>query len=155
MQDKPTLCWKCKNACVGCSWSDSFTPVEGWTAKPTKINHDYADGRHYVIDSYRVDYCPQFENDESRYRPNCKIAPLVKEAKSNPRRKSLRRLAIEALPLEELDRRIDKLPNHHNVAQYALEWKMTLEQIAEATGYSVTCVKKILSAQLIRLEAMA
>lgn len=154
-QDKPTLCWKCAHACGGCSWSDSFTPVDGWTAKQTKIKHDFSDGRQELIDSYRVDDCPLFENDETHYRPNKKIAPLTRTFATNQSRKSPRRLAIEALPLDELDGRIDKLPNHHNVARYAFEWKMTLEQIAEATGHSLTSVKKILRVTLARLEAMA
>lgn len=38
-QRKETLCWTCQNACGGCSWSKSFTPVEGWDAKPTKHKH--------------------------------------------------------------------------------------------------------------------
>ena len=52
-----TLCWRCiKSANNGCSWSERFEPVEGWTAVPTKIKFcDYTD------DSYRVIDCPEFE----------------------------------------------------------------------------------------------
>ena len=154
-QDKPTLCWKCAHACGGCSWSDSFTPVEGWTAKPTVIKANHGRGFMEDIESYIVKACPLFENDMAHYKPNRKIAPLTRTFATNQSRKSPRRLAIEALPLDELDGRIDKLPNHHNVARYAFEWKMTLEQIAEATGHSLTSVKKILRVTLARLEAMA
>lgn len=29
----PSLCWDCANACTrGCSWADTFTPVDGWIA---------------------------------------------------------------------------------------------------------------------------
>lgn len=48
-----TLCWTCQNACCGCSWSKSFTPVEGWEAKPSE-------------DSFFVINCPQFIPDEER-----------------------------------------------------------------------------------------
>ncbi len=54
---KETLCWTCQNACGGCSWSRSFTPVEGWEAKPTKNEQ---------TDSYRVISCPEFIPDEER-----------------------------------------------------------------------------------------
>lgn len=54
---KDTLCWSCKNACGGCSWSRDFTPVEGWNATPTKINSH----RLGQIDSYIIHDCPEFE----------------------------------------------------------------------------------------------
>lgn len=54
---KETLCWSCQNACGGCSWSKSFTPVEGWEAKPTKHNR---------IDSFFVTKCPEYIQDEDR-----------------------------------------------------------------------------------------
>lgn len=53
-----TLCWRCKNAAGFCSWSDkSFTPVDGWTAIPTKIKN----GRNDYMDSFEVIECPLFE----------------------------------------------------------------------------------------------
>lgn len=66
--NKPaTLCWSCAKACGGCSWSDrSFTPVDGWTAVPTKL-FGYR-GNDGVIDSYRVIECPLYEEDRKRYR---------------------------------------------------------------------------------------
>ena len=52
-----TLCWRCAKAINnGCSWSERFEPVQGWTAVPTKINCEY-----YMADSYRVIDCPEFE----------------------------------------------------------------------------------------------
>ena len=47
------LCWRCKKACKGCSWSRDFKPVKGWTALPSK---NYPDG-------YRIISCPEFESD--------------------------------------------------------------------------------------------
>ena len=54
-----TLCWCCEKAGGNCSWSENFTPVDGWTAKPTKItSHDSPTG---YVDSYNVYKCPEFE----------------------------------------------------------------------------------------------
>lgn len=56
---KNTLCWDCAKNGGLCSWSENFTPVEGWEAVPTKIQaYGHADG---VIDSYKVISCPEFE----------------------------------------------------------------------------------------------
>lgn len=75
-----TLCWKCANACGGCSWSDmSFTPVKGWKAVPTKIWVDHSpkysrrEGKRkdrYMrrIDSFRVIECPEFVSDKEQYK---------------------------------------------------------------------------------------
>ena len=49
------LCWDCKNACCGCSWSLAGEPIPGWTAKPT-INKD-------GMKSYLVTDCPEFVRD--------------------------------------------------------------------------------------------
>ena len=70
--NKPmTLCWTCENACGNCSWSDgTFTPVEGWTATPTKlwVNHSINPGeKGALIDSFHVTACPLYENDEDQY----------------------------------------------------------------------------------------
>ena len=34
-KEKEQICWTCKNACGGCSWSRNLTPVEGWKAEKT------------------------------------------------------------------------------------------------------------------------
>lgn len=68
-----TICWTCKNAVpdrdgeVGCAWSRSFVPVEGWEATPTKIvliyNDEHAEHRRgpRTDDSYIVHSCPEYE----------------------------------------------------------------------------------------------
>ena len=64
-----TLCWECENACGKCSWSRDFTPVEGWSAKPTKILSNTTmlneEGKIVCVptfvDSFDVYDCPQFE----------------------------------------------------------------------------------------------
>lgn len=56
---RQTLCWECMKACGKCPWSDgSFTPVDGWTATPTKIKND-----DVITDSYLVKKCPLFISD--------------------------------------------------------------------------------------------
>lgn len=60
---KATLCFSCSKSCVnGCSWAESFTPVEGWTAEP----HVSAAG----VASFTVSACPEFvkEPEEGRIR---------------------------------------------------------------------------------------
>lgn len=56
---KDTLCWGCKKACCGCSWSKRFVPVKGWTATETVIIG--GKNGNEEIKSYRVIRCPEFE----------------------------------------------------------------------------------------------
>ena len=56
-----TLCWKCKNATGGCSWSRDFVPVKGWDAKRTRIRLEK--GTKYT-ESFIVKKCPEFRPDE-------------------------------------------------------------------------------------------
>ena len=60
-----TLCWKCAKACGGgCSWSKSFTPVEGWEAVQTKNKTGAGDDEP----SYLVLQCPEFVPDSPESR---------------------------------------------------------------------------------------
>ena len=58
-QTRPQLCWKCKKACGKCSWSRSFVPVAGWTAKETKIHNNQTN----IISTYLIIDCPQFDEE--------------------------------------------------------------------------------------------
>jgi len=60
-KEKFQLCWTCKNACGGCSWSREGKPVEGWTAEPTHIETN-----RYYADSYKILKCPQYEEEVRR-----------------------------------------------------------------------------------------
>lgn len=65
-----SLCWRCDRAIGGCSWSRSFTPIEGWEAQynPT-------------IKSYHVISCPEYEPDrpaENRSVETYRTAQLIK-----------------------------------------------------------------------------
>ena len=51
--DYEQICWRCKNACGGCSWSHNLTPVKGWKAEFIP-----RDGEE--LDTYKIIYCPEF-----------------------------------------------------------------------------------------------
>lgn len=49
------LCWMCKMATGGCSWSKSYKPIPGWKAKATIVKDSEGD-----FSSYRIISCPEF-----------------------------------------------------------------------------------------------
>ena len=55
MYRNDTLCISCKNSVLGCSWSKTFTPVEGWIAESVRNKSGY--------DTFIVKNCPQYEYD--------------------------------------------------------------------------------------------
>ena len=64
-------CWTCQKACGGCSWTErgpdgrvKFEPVPGWRAFPTRRSRD---GKTF-IESYCIQYCPEYEPDPPRER---------------------------------------------------------------------------------------
>ena len=75
MNPRSSLCWDCKNAvCKGCSWAESFQPVDGWTAEEGTV-----DGQT----SFCVIDCPEFIRDAytfGRYSPEQYIEHLEKLA---------------------------------------------------------------------------
>lgn len=62
---KESLCWRCrKSGASACSWDINFTPVDGWTATPTKIrNRDNG-----YVESFLVHQCPLFQQEEQTDR---------------------------------------------------------------------------------------
>lgn len=60
-QYRPTLCWFCRKATGGCSWSHHFEPIEGWDAEPTLVGTQKSAGG--MQRSYHVKHCPEFEVD--------------------------------------------------------------------------------------------
>ena len=54
------MCWRCKNATGGCSWSKDLKPIKGWKAKKTYIR----DSGAVAYSSYKILYCPQFDEDD-------------------------------------------------------------------------------------------
>lgn len=49
------LCWRCGNACGGCSWSKNLIPVSGWVADPVTVRDEEG-----VFRSYRIKSCLEF-----------------------------------------------------------------------------------------------
>ena len=62
MASKSNICWDCQRACGGCSWSEDFIPVPGWTAEPSIIKQSPGVDIH----SYHIAACPLFVPDEVR-----------------------------------------------------------------------------------------
>ena len=66
---KQTLCWSCKKALGGCSWSKCdkdtseilFQPVDGWVAEKTILLMYRRGGKPRYETSYIVESCPQYE----------------------------------------------------------------------------------------------
>lgn len=56
---KEQLCWTCQNACGGCLWSASLTPIKGWIAIKTRKK----DSHNGIYDAYHIDECPQYTPD--------------------------------------------------------------------------------------------
>lgn len=54
-----TLCWDCKKALGGCSWSRRFEPVPGWKAVVSETA-GYLNEAMRQIPSYCVLNCPEF-----------------------------------------------------------------------------------------------
>lgn len=59
---KETKCITCGNACGGCSWSQDFTPVKGWTAEETICKAHRWD-QSLEINTYNVIDCPEYTPD--------------------------------------------------------------------------------------------
>ena len=74
------LCWKCQRATgnkdLQCPWFRDFTPVKGWTAKPTNIRNvrmkEYdgqpVDERTENIETFAIFDCPMFLRDKRKRR---------------------------------------------------------------------------------------
>ena len=59
LKEDQSLCWRCKNCFGGCSWAESFEPVEGWRAERTIIQHFNTE-----TPSFLVRDCPLFAVDD-------------------------------------------------------------------------------------------
>lgn len=62
---RPQLCWDCKKACGGCSWSKNFEPVPGWQAEKRVLYN-----AKIPVVSYHITACPEFEQEAPR-DPTC------------------------------------------------------------------------------------
>lgn len=68
--EKVNICFDCTKAVCGCSWSRSFTPVDGWDAKPDFIwINSGKKTKSYKMPTWWVRRCPEFEPDPPREYP--------------------------------------------------------------------------------------
>lgn len=58
-EDANTCCFLCKKNIDGCSWANSFEPVEGWKAIKAEKRTSGS------IQGYKIFYCPEFEEGDS------------------------------------------------------------------------------------------
>jgi hypothetical protein len=73
-QRKANICFDCKKACGGCSWSAvdpvtrklRFEPVPGWTAKKVWLQSWHHGSRSREVETYHITACPEFEPDKPR-----------------------------------------------------------------------------------------
>lgn len=103
---KPTLCWKCRNAVpkisggkyiAGCSWSIKLEPVEGWTARKSVKRGQ----KGVFVESWDVQDCPEYEADCSNDAPftrgyddaYIRIASIVLEKQMQSYRDALEKYA--------------------------------------------------------------
>lgn len=71
---KTNICFDCKKACGGCSWSEinpdtkkpRFEPVPGWTAEKVILQVGNSKSGHVMIETYAITDCPLFEPEEPR-----------------------------------------------------------------------------------------
>lgn len=69
---KTNICFFCRNACGGCSWSavddetkrPRFEPVPGWTATPHRLKIGNCRYGAVYVDTYHITDCPLFDLDE-------------------------------------------------------------------------------------------
>lgn len=87
---KQTLCWKCERAYgaeskgyAPCSWSEDFTPVEGWEAERTTVTSRGDRGTSYG--SYLVKSCPKYVASPNTIEPDEEtISVISKELEIPP-----------------------------------------------------------------------
>lgn len=149
MQNKQSLCWSCARFCGNCSWSADFKPVKGWEAKPTIIRSDGMD----ETESYHVINCPLFKDDTHKYKCDSRIAPPDKPKHNNPTNKSPLRRAFEALPMDEIKRRLSTLTRDQDIAEMAFVQGMTTAEISYTNGRCADSIRKRI-AEIVR-EVMA
>lgn len=83
------ICFDCKKACGGCSWSEwdtaekrpRFEPIKGW--KAIKVPYFAGAGRGAKIDStYYITECPEFDPEEDYKGADC--VPVACAVCGNP-----------------------------------------------------------------------
>ena len=68
------ICFDCKKACGGCSWSAvdpvtgkvKYEPVPGWTARKVRYCVGYSGRKRVYTDTYHITACPLFDGDGAK-----------------------------------------------------------------------------------------
>ena len=72
---RANICFYCRNACGGCSWTAvdpktekiRFEPVPGWTAEKVLLNvGSYGLHKKRIVETYHITACPQFKKDKRK-----------------------------------------------------------------------------------------
>ena len=71
---KANICFDCKKACGGCSWSAvdpdtnklKFEPIPGWTARKTVLNVGSDRFGRNLVETYHITECPLFEKEDAK-----------------------------------------------------------------------------------------
>lgn len=157
MQDKQTLCWRCANACGGCSWSADFVPVDGWNAISTVIHADHGRGFEEDVPSFIVTACPQFKDDSEQFKikntstPN-QIVKVVKPLKQRPISGSAR-WRLSKLP--DLKDRINRLSGYgKEICDMVFNYNYTIEDAADAMYVDVSTATRYMYKAFKLMEAM-
>ena len=150
-RDKDTLCWSCAKACGDCDWSAELKPVKGWTAVPTTIIGNYGWDR---VNTYRVDACPEYENDTDRYNQflsrDISDNPIVKEViryrtpeEVLTTNKSDARKRLEQIPETEMRRLIENnlVGVDKDIAKLAFLGHLTMDDMSRCLYYCKDAIR--------------
>lgn len=67
-----SICWHCKNACGGCSWSRELVPPKDCKIAVDKMLINDGNGRSHYVDNPVILKCPEFVPDAPRTLPHVK-----------------------------------------------------------------------------------
>lgn len=153
---KTQLCWTCARACGGCSWSRSFTPVNGWTAEQTELYVDRGEYETHRTTSYRIKACPLYVPDAthaSKPKEYLVDVPLVKRAFRPVTMPNSLKDRVWKLP--DFRERIKRLTGElKTCAEIALVYNYDSTDAAIALHYGESTYRRRLHEALLLMEAM-
>lgn len=60
------LCWSCSMNASNCAWMRCYKPIEGWTAKETKVKNSGFQNPDETIPSYEIKKCPNYVKENRK-----------------------------------------------------------------------------------------
>lgn len=154
---KTQLCWTCARACGGCSWSRSFTPVNGWTAEQTELYVDRGEYETHRTTSYKITACPLYKNDAPQERKQREIHIIAKPIVKRPKRPCVMRgtLREKIWALPDLKERIERLTGElKTAAELAFLYNYNGDDAAEVMCFSKCGYVRRLTDAMKEMEAM-